>query len=166
LVANIDSLVMLGALLPPAPGLLLLLIKPQIGMGAAIFYLVGAYRTGRIAGVLRTFAPILIASVLGAVLFPVWIERIVSYPENIWNRSLFPFGIPVGLLLLWTGIRKRNVFLAIASTPFFTPYLTFYTYLVVQVGLLHPDVEAVIRRSVLHVVLCVALWIAMLTFNL
>jgi hypothetical protein len=166
LAANLDSFVLLGAFMVPTWGLLVLMIKPQIGVGFALYHLVESFRAGKAIGVLRTFAPVVLAFVIGAALFPVWIERMINKPANIWNRSLFPFGIPLGLLFLWLGIRRRNVFLALASTPFFAPYLTFYTYLVVQVGLLHEDVERVVRRETLQIALCVALWIAMLVFKL
>jgi hypothetical protein len=166
LAANVDAFVMLGALLPPAWGLLALTLKPQVGLGAAVYDLFAAWREHKVAGVLRTFAPVALVAVASALLFPVWIDRMLELPSNGWNRSLFPYGIPLGLALLWLGIRRRNIFLAMASTPFMAPYLTFPSYLVVQVGLLHEDVEHLIRRDVLQVVLCIFLWVIMLAFRL
>ena len=55
---------------------------------------------------------------------------------------------------------------ALASTPFLSPYLTFYSYLVVQLGLLHEDVDKLIPRAWLQIILCVLLWVIMLTFRL
>jgi hypothetical protein len=72
----------------------------------------------------------------------------------------------VGVLLLWISVRTRNVLWALASTPFLAPYVTFPTYLVVQVGLLHEDVEKYVRRDLLQIVLSAVLWTAMLVFRL
>jgi hypothetical protein len=166
LAANLDAFAMLGIFLPPACGLLALMIKPQIGAGVVIFYLFQSWREHKLIGVFRTFWPILLATGLSVLLFPVWISRLLSSPEIVWNRSVFPFGVPVGLFLLWQGYRRSNKFLALASTPFLSPYLTFYTYLVVQIGLLDPDVEKVVRREVLQIILCAFLWVIMLAFRL
>jgi hypothetical protein len=166
LAANLDAIVILGAFLPPAWGLLLLMLKPQIGVGPAAFDMVESWRAGRVLRVIRVFLPIALAYSISALLFPVWIDRMLHKPANVWNRSLFPFGIPFGLLFLWLSARFRNVFWALCATPFFAPYLTFPTWLVVQVGLLHEDVERFVRRDVLQVVLSVALWVVMLVFHL
>lgn len=61
LAANLDAFVVLGIYLPPMWGLLMLMIKPQIGVGVAAYYLTEAWRRGNILGVLRTFAPFIIA---------------------------------------------------------------------------------------------------------
>ena len=87
-------------------------------------------------------------------------------PQNIWNRSVFPYAIPLGFFLLWLSIRKRNPYFALASAPFFALYHSFYTYIVVQIGLMHPDVEKYIRRDVLQIILSVFFWVIMLYFRL
>ena len=166
LAANLDAFTMPGIFLPAAWGLLLLMIKPQIGAGVAVFYLVNCWRKQRIEGVIRTFAPLAVLTVLGAFLFPVWIQRLQGSPAIVWNRSIFPFGVPVGLALLWLAIRTDSKYLALASTPLLSPYLTFYTYLVVQIGLLDPGIEKYIRRDVLQIILCIFLWAIMLIFRL
>ena len=75
LAANLDAFVILGLFLPPAGGLLLLMIKPQIGLGPAIYHLIDNWRKDRLPGVMRAFSPIVVAYVIGALLFPVWIDR-------------------------------------------------------------------------------------------
>ncbi len=166
LAANLDAFVVLGLFLPPAAGLFLLMLKPQIGLGPALYDLVDRWQDGRFRSVLRTFGPIIIAYVLSAILFPVWVDRMLHKPANVWNRTLFPYGLPVGFLFLWLSLRTRNAFWALASSPFLAPYVTLPTYLVVQVGLLHEDVERYIRRDVLQIILSALLWVAMLTFKL
>ena len=166
LAGNIDSFVVLGIFLPPAWALLVLMIKPQIGLGFAVYCLIDSWRRGRLAAITRTFAPVAIMYALSAILFPIWVGRVLHETTDVWNRSLFPYGIPLGLALLWLAVNRKNKFFALASTPFLSPYLTFYTYLIVQIGLLHEDVEKVIRRDVLHIILCVFLWTIMLVFKL
>jgi hypothetical protein len=166
LAANVDAFVLLGAFLPPTWGLFLLMMKPQVGSGAAVYHLVDVWRERRLAGVALVFAPIAITFVVSALLFKPWVDRTLHLTGNEWNRSMFPYAVPVGLLWLWMALRRRNIFWALASTTFLTPYLSFPSYLAVQIGLLHVDVEKYVRRDVLQVVLCVVLWIVMLTFKL
>jgi hypothetical protein len=54
----------------------------------------------------------------------------------------------------------------LAAAPFFAPYHSFYSYIVVQIGLMNPDVEKYIRRDVLQIILCLFFWVYMLYFHL
>lgn len=166
LVGNIDPMVMSGILLPPIWGLIVLLIKPQIGFGVAVYFFAESFRKGKISAVIRTFAPVVIAYLLALIFFPIWFERMINNPSNIWNRTLFPYSIPLGLFFIWIAIRKRNPYYALAATPFLAPYHSFYTYSIVQIGLLNDDVENYIRRDVLQIILCIFLWTVMLVFKL
>jgi hypothetical protein len=166
LVGNLDAVVISGMLFPPVLGLLILMIKPQIGTGVALYYLIDFVRTRHWLDGLKVFSPTIAAFGLALVFFPIWYIRAASNPSNIWNRSLFPYSIPIGLFLLWMAVRNRNPYFALASTAFLAPYLTFYTYIIVQIGLLHKNVEKYIRRDVLHVFLSVFLWVIMLAFKL
>ncbi len=166
LAGNLDALVLLGIFLPSTWGLLILMIKPQVGFGAAIYYLFEAWRNNRAVGIIRTFGPVVLAYIISGVLFTIWMDRLIHKPSNAWNRSLFPYSIPLGLFFLWLAVQKRNKFFALAAAPFLSPYLTFYTYSIVQIGLLHEDVEKVIRRDVLQIILCIFLWTITLIFKL
>lgn len=166
LVGNLDPIVLSGMLFPPVLGLLILLIKLQIGTGIALYYLIDFLRSKRYLEIVKTFAPVTTAYALTLLLFPVWYVRISSLPSNEWNRSLFPYSIPLGLFLLWLALHKRNPYFALAATPFLAPYHSFYTYTAVQIGLLHSDVEEYIRRDVLHIALTIFLWVIMLYFKL
>jgi hypothetical protein len=166
LVNNIDPIAISGILFPPVWGLFFLLMKPQIGFGVVIYYLVEAWRQAGFWGVVRTFAPVSIVFFASAILFPVWIERMIDNPGNVWNRSLFPYLIPFGLALLWLAFRHKNPYFALASSVCFAPYHSFYSYIVVQIGLMHPDVEKYLRRDVLQIGLSVFFWVVMLYFRL
>lgn len=166
LVGNLDALVYLGMLLQPVYGLFLLMIKPQVGGAVFVYYLITTWQQSRFAGVVRTFSPITIAYVIAGLIFPVFIDRIIHKPStDAWNRSLFPYAIPLGLFFLWLAFRKKNAYFALAATAFITPYLTFYSYLAVQIALLHEDVEKVIRRDLLQFILTVFLWVIVFVFH-
>ena len=166
LINNLDPFVMLGVFPPPVWGLFILVIKPQVGFGVIMYHLFQTWKNERFWGVVRTFAPVAIAYLVFVLLFPVWVTRMLENPSSGWNRSLFPYAIPLGILLLWLAIRRKNPYIALASSAFFTPYMTLYSYTAVQIGLLHPDVEKIIRRDVLQVILTVFLWTITLTFHL
>ena len=166
LINNIDPFVICGILLPPVWGLFVLMVKPQIGIGVAFYYLIETWQNGRFWGVVRTFAPAAIAFLVSALIFPVWIERMIRNPGIVWNRSLFPYTIPIGLLFMWLSVRRKNPYFALAAGLFFAPYYSFYSYITVQIALLHEDVEKVIRRDVLQIILSVFLWVIMLWFRL
>ncbi len=166
LVGNVDPLLISGMLFPPVIGLLILMIKPQIGAGVALYYLIEYVRKKRWLEGLKTFSPVAAGYGLGLILLPIWYVRMLGIPANVWNRTLFPYAIPLGVLFLALALRHRNPYFALASGAFFVPYLTFYTYIIVQIGLLHEDVEKYVRRDVLQIALCVFLWAIMLIFRL
>lgn len=167
LACNPDMFVLTGILFPPVWGLFILLIKPQIGIGVALYYLFETWNKGRWAKVLRTFAPVTLGYILSFLIFPVLVEKLINKSSvDPWNRSIFPYGIPLGLFFLWLAIRKKNAYFALAVAPLISPYITFYSYIAIQVALLHEDVERVIRRDVLQIILTVFLWAIMLTFHL
>lgn len=166
MVNNIDPIVISSILLPPFWGLFLLVTKPQIGLGLVIYYLVETWQKDGFWGTVRIFAPVSIIWFGSAALFPIWIERMLNNSQIIWNRSLFPYLIPVGLFFLWLAFKNKNPYFALASSLFFAPYHSFYSYIVVQIGLMHPDVEKVIRRDVLQVLLSIFFWTVMLIFRL
>jgi hypothetical protein len=167
LAANLDALIMPAIFLPPVWALIILMIKPQVGFGVALYYFVSTWQAGKIPAVLRTFLPVVAGYILAVLTFPIFWERLLNKPYvDPWNRSVFPYGIPIGLFFLWLGLRRKNVFYALAATPFFAPYHTFYTYVVVQIGFLHEDVENFIRRDVLQTILTIFFWAVMLIFRL
>ncbi len=166
LVGNLDPVVVSGMLFPPSIGLLVLLMKPQIGAGVALYYLGDWLRNRDWLEGARSLLPSAAAFSLAVMFFPIWFNRAANNASDIWNRTLFPYSIPVALLLLWMAFRNRNPYFALASTAFLAPYLTFYTYSIVQIGLLHEDVEKYVRRDVLQIALCISLWVIMLKFRL
>ncbi len=97
LVGNIDWLAALGFILPPQIGLFFVSIKPQVGIGVAIFWLVEAWRKGGWREVVRVFWPITAALALSMLIFGLWPLRFATQTGVGWNASLWPMSIPVGL---------------------------------------------------------------------
>lgn len=132
---NLDWFVALGFLLPPQIGLFFVLIKPQIGVFLAIYWLVESWQKGGIKQVARTFAPVSIAFLLSFLVFGLYITKsqsmILQEGKNLW-----PFSIPFGLMLLAISLKIRKKEIAIFSSPLLTPYFQSYSYPIAFISLL------------------------------
>lgn len=120
---NLDGLVMLGLVLPPEWGLLLVMLKPQLGAGVAMFWAVEAWRTGGARKVIRTFLPLILLTTVSLFVFGNWMAFVGGVPASHGNASLFPLGLCIGVALLVHAIRSRQLRFAIPSTPFLSPYV-------------------------------------------
>jgi hypothetical protein len=128
--ANIDGLAMLGFILPPQIGLLFVLIKPQVGIGLAVFWAVQAWQKGGLRCLLETFAPVALVTAASIVLFGPWPLRFQELPlrSQAFNASLWPSTLPIGLALLAASIRRKQSRFAIAASPCFSPHVMFHSY--------------------------------------
>jgi hypothetical protein len=133
---NVEGLVVLGFILPPQIGLFFVLCKPQFGIGVATFWIVEACLQGGIRRVVRVVAPASVAVILSFVMFGFWPARSPNLAGVWWDSSIFPYGIPIGLILLGIAIWRQDIRFAIASSPFFAPYVTLHTWAVVWFGIL------------------------------
>jgi hypothetical protein len=148
LLGNVDWLVVLGVVLPARWGLFLVLIKPQLGVGLALLWLVEAWRAGGWRQVASTFAPVTVAFLLSFALYGLWpfrplVAGSVPLVDTHWNGSLFPYSIPIGILfaalVLWRGHRGA----AIAFGPAVAPYLASPSWTFLLLTLVrHPAVLA------------------------
>jgi len=127
---NLDSLAMLGFILPPQIGLFFVLIKPQIGAGIALFWLIESWRKGKYREVLRVYTPVSAAYVISFLFYGLWPLKLIGMTQDVYNASLWPFGIPVGIILLYKGIRERNALFAIGASPFLAPYVNITSFVV------------------------------------
>ncbi len=134
---NIDSLVLWGLLLPPPIGLFFIAIKPQIGIGIALYLAYSVWLEGGWRKLLLSFAPVTVALAISFLLFGNWV---VSTSENVisanWNLSLFPWSIPIGLLLLFVAFRRRRLTVSLSASPFLAPYLSLGSWSIALFGLL------------------------------
>jgi hypothetical protein len=143
LFGNINWLVMLGLLLPTKFGLFLILAKPQLGIGVAFFWLVETWRKGKIREVARDFLPVSIAFLLSFLLYGFWPLRSLGLIVHQANTSLWPASIPIGLVLLVIAIKSRKLNLAMIASPFLSPYVIIYVWVIALFGLLPRRAEII-----------------------
>jgi hypothetical protein len=142
---NVDVLVLIGFVLPAPIGLFFVLIKPQMGIAMAIFWFAEAWRNGGLMAVARTFSPVVISLGLSFVIFGNWIVgRQSDLLSSFWNASLWPWALPIGLVLVALSIRDRRSDFGMAASPFLSPYLAYHSWASVLVGLLKYDFQLVI----------------------
>ncbi len=125
---NVDGLVILGFVLPPPVGLFFLSIKPQIGLGVALFWLVEAWRAGKVKQVVQTFAPVTAAWLAAFAIFGFWITRWEQEIDLWWNASAWPLSVPVGLALLVAAIRRRQIEFAMPAGVCLSPYVLLHAW--------------------------------------
>ena len=150
---NIVWMSLLGFVLPPQIGLFFVAVKPQIGMGAIVFWLIEALRKGGLREVLRVFWPVSLALLVSLALFGLWPLRfsdVLPIAGN-YNVSLWPFMLPVGFALMVAAIRRREMRFAMAASPCFSPYVLFHGW----VG----PLAAILGQPVETLVAVIGLWI-------
>lgn len=127
---NVNWLVLLGFTLPPQFGLFLVLIKPQVGAGVAVFWLAEAWRKGGWRETVRVFGPTALALGLSFLLFGFWPTRSlhVFATSQTWNASLWPASLPVGVVLLVAALRQRQIRYAFGAAPCLSPYVLLHAW--------------------------------------
>jgi hypothetical protein len=124
---NLDFLVLLGSTLPVHLGIWLLLIKPQMSL-PLVFFL--AYRLKQVEGwksVALKFSPPFLLYTL--FLLTGWMN-LPNLEQLAWNTSVWPWGIPLGLLMVLLGFIKKDKWLTFAASPFLSPYLAVHSWVV------------------------------------
>lgn len=142
---NVDIFVLLGFTLPAQFGLFFVLIKPQMGIAMVPFWLAQAYRQGGVKKVFITFAPVTIVSAFSFLFFGNWLSgRQADLLDSVWNASLWPWAIPIGIVLTALSIRDLRGEFAMSASPFLSPYLAYHSWVSVLAALLKYDFELVI----------------------
>jgi hypothetical protein len=145
--ANIDWIPLLGATLPTRWGLLLVLVKPQVGAFVAVYWLYDSWRSGGIRRVISDFTPITIVLVVSFVLFGFFPSAMLRTPTMSWNASLFPYTIPLGLVLIVSAFRKRKTRFALAAAPCLSPYLALHSW-IAGLGALAPQTPELVAAVI------------------
>lgn len=147
---NMDWLALLGLVMPPQIGLLFVVMKPQIGAAVMIFWLVESWRTGGYRQTIKVFWPIMLATGLSFLFYGLWPLRARVEVGLWWNASLWPLSLPVGLALLITSLRKRDIFYAMGASPCFSPYILFHSWIIA--------VYAIVRSTPETLAAVIGLW--------
>jgi hypothetical protein len=148
---NIDWLALLGLVLPPQLGLFFITMKPQIGIAVIFFWLIESWRMGGYLQTIKVFWPITLVTILSLFLYGLWPLRARVEVDLWWNASLWPMSLPVGLALLVTALRKRNIFYAMGASPCFSPYILFHSWIIA--------VYAIVRSTPETIAAVIGLWI-------
>jgi hypothetical protein len=126
---NMDWLAVLGFVLPPQIGLFFVLIKPQVGIGVAVYWLIETWRQGRLRGVIHVFLPVTLAYIASFLIFGLW-------PMNMrdalgWSDSFtfWPSAIPIGIGLLVVAIRRRDIRFSMGASPCLAPYVRMHSWI-------------------------------------
>lgn len=137
---NIDWLPLLGMTLPPPWGIVLALIKPQIGAVMVLFWTVGAWRRGGWREAVRMLLPLAATMALSLALFGAWPEKVIDFngSARTFNASLWPLSLPLaivaGVYILSDGLHARRV--AMSSGPLIAPHVMFHSWQVALIPLL------------------------------
>lgn len=116
---NLDAISTVGLLLPPAGGLLLLAMKPQVvGLASIIWLLRGKW---------KQFIPAAVVVLLSTLLWSEWIPRVLQSPDGALNVSFFPWSLLIAIPLLIWAIRRNDIWLAALATPLAMPYIALYS---------------------------------------
>lgn len=122
---NVDWIPLLSVLVPPMWGLPLLALKPHTIGGIALVWL------KRERFNLLTFVPLVIVFILSLIIWGTWFLDLKSVTDTMWNFAPWPFGIPLGVYMLYRAYKADNEILAAAATPFLTPYIAPYSVTIV-----------------------------------
>lgn len=131
---NIDALTVIGFVLPPQIGLFFVLIKPQIGIAVALYWVIEAWRTNKLTEIIRVFGPVAIVLLVSFLLFGLWPLQFEQEIDLWWNASLWPASIPVGLVLIVVAIRRRRMEFAMAASPCLSPYVLLHAWVGALLG--------------------------------
>jgi len=128
-VGNVEGMVALGLVLPSPIGIVLLMIKPQIGMAVTAHYVLSAYIYRGWKAAALILVPVLVLFSASFILYGDWFLNSLEVVGRGYNTiNFFPLGLPVGIALIVSGVARRNVGYALMAIPFTAPYMIFHTW--------------------------------------
>lgn len=137
---NIEWMPLLGLCAPPWLGLILLAVKPQVGIGLGIYWLIRIWREKGFRQVVITFAPLAVLLLISFLLYGLWPLRFnQTLAWSVDNTALGVQSLFVGGVLLVRSLRTQDDRMALAAGPFLAPYVLQFTWSACLVWLLnHP----------------------------
>jgi hypothetical protein len=152
-VGNIEWMVLLGYILPPQIGLIFLAMKPQSTFIAILYFIVEAWHKEGFKGALRVVWPVTLIGVLSLLIYGLWpLKAQISFATaGIFNISIWPQGIPIGLLLALRAFRDRKREPAMMASAFLSPYTILLSW--------SSAVAAFAASTVEMVTVCIGSWI-------
>lgn len=133
---NTDWMVALGYVLPPPVGLLFVSVKPQVGAGIGLYWVIESWRKGGLQSVFRLATPLILVVGLSLTMYGfATAGKAMAFAGRDWNWSIWPFGVPIGVALMVAAVRRRSVGCAIAAAPFLSPYVGYYSWPLAILGM-------------------------------
>jgi hypothetical protein len=144
---NIEWMPLLGLVLPAPIGLIFAIIKPQVGIGLVIYWFFHLMKTQGLLGTVKAFLPVTGITLLSFWLYGLWPLRFqdtlaLSTSSDLqYNTSLWPYGIFIGIWLIYKAVQHQKAETAIAASPFLSPYTLQYTWVTVLAGVSQSPIE-------------------------
>jgi hypothetical protein len=126
LYGNIEFLILLGATFPPVLGVWFLTLKPQVTIALLFLWGIQSIQVGW-RELLKNFAPVSIVAGASLVLGLIRNPDLRQVP---WNISAWPYGIASGILLTCLALKRSDEKLALAASPYFSPYVAVQSWMV------------------------------------
>lgn len=116
---NIEWMVLLGMFLPPQIGLFFVLMKPQVGIGIAIWWIIKWYKRGGIEEVVHLLWPITLVLSLSIVVYGPWPLSVLSASDAGVGGS-FPWTLPLAFYFL---VKMRDIKQGLLIGPLISPHM-------------------------------------------
>ncbi len=131
---NVDWLVCLGLVVPPALSGPFLLIKPQDALGIWLTFTRKALVQAVIVSLLVFLVSLLIWRLWPLTLVEA-VQGLGTHVQHLPNVAPaiylpYPISIGIGLFLAWRAFKRRDPVFAILAWLFFVPYIAFYSLLI------------------------------------
>jgi flagellar biosynthesis protein FliQ len=154
---NIEWIFALGFILQNRWSTPLLLLKPQVGLLAILSW--SSFWNNK----LSFFIPTLIIILISFVVWGNWLSDMLTNIQNMqnaqqglssWNASLFPWSIPIGLILIYVILKYNPIdaeIFGVIATLCIVPYFAIYS-----TGILFALISASHKR--IAIIMWVLLW--------
>ena len=119
---GLDWLPMLSFILPAPISLIFAAMKPQIGIGIALYWLWESWRVDKMRGVVRTFTPVIMLLGTSFLLYGFWFMRFQERLHIYINVSLFPYLVPLGIYFLYTRQKRAAMVSCICLSPYYSMF--------------------------------------------
>jgi hypothetical protein len=134
---NLEWLVLLGFIMPIEYGSFLLVLKPQIGIGVILYKFFENIREKKYLKTVLKFAPVSIAMILFGAYYLFTKNTTGDYKYVInarWNVAAWPYGLVIGVVLLYYSVKNKKENIARLSSGFFAPYISSASLSVLLLG--------------------------------
>ena len=153
IVGQIDWMVLFGftSQCPDSLAYFFLLIKPQVGLGVAIYRFIESCRTRGVLRALYDAFPAVGCLVLSFFIYGFWPLNCVAMAERestMWYTTLWPQALVAGIPLLYLALSKRNMRYAMVAAPCLSNHVLPSSWMGALLALEHkPKLLAVVSIS-------------------